>query len=122
MLRLFNDCFAVLGLFSAIYAYQRNQWHLGTFLFTTGLNVKMTLLLPIPAMGFLFLQALGFREAVTQAMIIFQVSVSLKETWGFEDCRLICDRLATDFRFARGRPLTLHELLSSRENSSISGL
>jgi alpha-1,3-mannosyltransferase len=76
MLRLFNDCFAVLGLFSAIYAYQRNQWHLGTFLFTTGLNVKMTLLLPIPAMGFLFLQALGFREAVTQAMIIFQVSVS----------------------------------------------
>ncbi|KAF2789565.1 glycosyltransferase family 58 protein [Melanomma pulvis-pyrius CBS 109.77] len=75
VLRLFNDCFAVLGLFSAIYAYQRNQWHLGTFLFTTGLNVKMTLLLPLPAMGFLILQALGFREAITQAMIIFQVSI-----------------------------------------------
>ncbi|KAF2703581.1 glycosyltransferase family 58 protein [Pleomassaria siparia CBS 279.74] len=75
VLRLFNDCFAVLGLFSAIYAYQRNQWHLGSFLFTTGLNVKMTLLLPMPAMGFLFLQALGFREAITQAMIIFQVSI-----------------------------------------------
>ncbi|KAF2121101.1 Lethal(2)neighbour of Tid protein [Lophiotrema nucula] len=75
MLRCFNDCFAVLGLFSAIYAYQRNQWHLGTFLYTTGLNVKMSLLLPLPAIGVLTLLALGGREAITQAMIIVQVSI-----------------------------------------------
>jgi alpha-1,3-mannosyltransferase len=76
MLRLFNDCFAVFGLFAAIYAYQRNQWHLGSFFYTTGLNVKMSLLLPLPAIGILALQTLGSREAITQAMIIFQVSVS----------------------------------------------
>ncbi|KAH7130382.1 Lethal(2)neighbour of Tid protein [Dendryphion nanum] len=75
LLRLFNDCFAVLGLFSAIYFYQRNNWHLGTFLYTTGLNVKMSLLLPLPAIGILALQALGSRESFTQAMIIVQVSV-----------------------------------------------
>ncbi|KAF2180046.1 glycosyltransferase family 58 protein [Zopfia rhizophila CBS 207.26] len=75
MLRCFNDCFAVLALFSAIYAYQKNQWHLGTFFYTTGLNVKMSLLLPLPAVGFLALQALGSREAITQAMIIIQVSI-----------------------------------------------
>jgi hypothetical protein len=77
MLRCFNDCFAVLGLWAAIYCYQRNQWHLGSFFYTTGLNVKMSLLLPLPAMGLLMIQALGSREAITQAMIIFQVSVRL---------------------------------------------
>lgn len=75
MLRCFNDCFAVLGLWAAIYCYQRNQWHLGSLFYTTGLNVKMSLLLPLPAMGLLMIQALGSREAITQAMIIFQVSV-----------------------------------------------
>ncbi|KAF3052613.1 dolichyl-P-Man:Man(5)GlcNAc(2)-PP-dolichol alpha-1,3-mannosyltransferase [Didymella keratinophila] len=75
MLRCFNDCFAVLGLWAAVYCYQRNQWHLGSFFYTTGLNVKMSLLLPLPAMGLLMIQALGSREAITQAMIIFQVSV-----------------------------------------------
>ncbi|KAF2871735.1 Lethal(2)neighbour of Tid protein [Massariosphaeria phaeospora] len=75
MLRCFNDCFAVLALFSAIYAYQRNQWHLGTFIYTTGLNVKMSLLLPLPAIGVLMLQALGSKEGITQAMIILQISV-----------------------------------------------
>ncbi|KAJ4323609.1 dolichyl-P-Man:Man(5)GlcNAc(2)-PP-dolichol alpha-1,3-mannosyltransferase [Neodidymelliopsis sp. IMI 364377] len=75
MLRCFNDCFAVMGLFAAIYCYQRNQWHLGSFFYTTGLNVKMSLLLPLPAMGILMIQALGSREALTQAMIIFQVSI-----------------------------------------------
>lgn len=65
----------MLGLFLAIYSYQTQYWHLGSFFYTTGLNVKMSLLLPLPAMGIMFLQALGSTEAITQAMIIFQVSV-----------------------------------------------
>ncbi|KAF2467669.1 Lethal(2)neighbour of Tid protein, partial [Lindgomyces ingoldianus] len=75
MLRLFNDCFAVLGLFSAIYAYQKNQWHLGTLFYTTGLNVKMSLLLPLPAIVILALQSVGPREMMTQLMIVLQVSL-----------------------------------------------
>ena len=80
MLRCFNDCFAVLGLFAAIYCYQTKRWHLGSFFYTTGLNVKMSLLLPLPAMGILFLQALGSTEATTQAMIIVQVTVCSMES------------------------------------------
>ena len=76
LLRCFNDCFAVLALFAAIYCYQTRYWHLGSFFYTTGLNVKMSLLLPLPAMGIMFLQALGSGQALTQAMIIVQVSVS----------------------------------------------
>ena len=79
LLRCFNDCFAVLGLFTAIYCYQTSYWHWGTFFYTTGLNVKMSLLLPLPAMGILMLQALGPTEAITQAMIIAQVSVGFSK-------------------------------------------
>ena len=120
MLRCFNDCFAVLGLFSAIYAYQRNQWHLGTFLYTTGLNVKMSLLLPLPAIGVLTLLALGGREAITQAMIILQVSVILYlEPLDFNVANV--HRLAMGTHSA-GKPLrTSQELLSSRGSSSTSG-
>jgi alpha-1,3-mannosyltransferase len=35
----------------------------------------MSLLLPLPAIGMVVLQALGGREAITQGMIVFQVSV-----------------------------------------------
>ncbi len=77
LLRCFNDCFAVLGLFAAIYCYQRNQWHIGSFFYSTALNVKMSMLLPAPAIGILMVTKLGGREALTQAMIIFQVSVRL---------------------------------------------
>jgi alpha-1,3-mannosyltransferase len=87
LLRLFNDCFAVLGLFASIFCFQRDQWHLGSFLFATGLNVKMTLLLPLPAMGVLMIQKLGSREAMTQAMIIFQVTVCFSQE--FNGTRLI---------------------------------
>jgi alpha-1,3-mannosyltransferase len=75
VLRCFNDCFAVLGLFAALFCYQRDYWHLGSFLFATGMNVKMSLLLPLPAMGVLMIMKVGSREAMTQAMIIFQTTV-----------------------------------------------
>jgi alpha-1,3-mannosyltransferase len=39
------------------------------------LNVKMSLLLPLPAMGLLMVQKLGSRESMTQFMIFFQISV-----------------------------------------------
>lgn len=75
MLRCFNDCFAALFFWLAIYCYQRNQWHIGSALYSTGLNVKMTLLLPLPAIGIIMVMKLGGREALTQAMIIGQVAV-----------------------------------------------
>ena len=77
MLRCFNDCFAALFFWLAVYCYQRDQWHLGSALYSTGLNVKMSLLLPLPAMGMLMVMKLGGREALTQAMIIGQVSVRI---------------------------------------------
>ncbi|KAF2808232.1 Lethal(2)neighbour of Tid protein [Mytilinidion resinicola] len=76
ILRCFNDCFAVLGLFLAIFAYQRRWWYAGSLLYTTALGVKMTVLLPLPAIGIVLLQALGTTPAVTQAFVMFQGAVA----------------------------------------------
>ena len=123
MLRCFNDCFAVLGLFSAIYAYQNESWHLGTFFYTTGLNVKMSLLLPLPAMGIMMLQALGSGEAITQALIVVQVSVRPHRRW-----KLVCHSSLTGYSVYTGipsvkeRPTISPGLSNSPANFSTSGL
>jgi hypothetical protein len=121
MLRCFNDCFAVMGLFAAIFCFQRNQWHLGSFFYTTGLNVKMSLLLPLPAMGVLMVQALGGREAMTQAMIIFQVSVSYWRCPKSRAIGLMVGRFFTAIRSGNNHSPTLEEPLNSAGHSCTSG-
>jgi hypothetical protein len=119
MLRLFNDCFAVLGLFLAIFFYQRKQWHVGSFFYATGLNVKMSMLLPLPAIGILSLQAVGGREAITQAMIILQVCVSAGD--------ILCKDSVNSFRWhtvirsGSRLPRTLQRHLSSPDSSFTNG-
>lgn len=75
VLRLFNDCWAVLFLWLAIYAYQHRQWTIGSFAYTTALGVKMSVLLVLPAIGTILLQALGRDRAITQALVIGQMQV-----------------------------------------------
>jgi alpha-1,3-mannosyltransferase len=76
MLRMFNDCFTVLFLFSAILFYQKRYWNAGTTFFTCALGVKMNALLIVPGVAFILLQALGVDRSVTQAMIVAQSQVS----------------------------------------------
>ncbi|EUC38263.1 glycosyltransferase family 58 protein [Bipolaris zeicola 26-R-13] len=97
MLRCFNDCFAALFFWLAVYCYQRDQWHLGSALYSTGLNVKMSLLLPLPAMGMLMVMKLGGREALTQAMIIGQISV----LWGYPFRKRAPNYFARAFELSR---------------------
>jgi len=75
MLRCFNDCFAVAALWGAIYLYQCRRWYLGSVVYSTGLGVKMSLLLVLPAVGVVLFQALGRGRAITQALIMAQVQV-----------------------------------------------
>jgi alpha-1,3-mannosyltransferase len=53
------------------------MWTIGSFLYTIGLNVKMTALLPLPAIGMVLLQSIGQSRAITQALIIGQMTVRL---------------------------------------------
>ena len=75
LLRCFNDCFAVTGLFLAIYLYQKRQWTWGSLAFSFGLGVKMNLLLVLPAIGVILFQAIGPREAIFQGSNMLQVQV-----------------------------------------------
>ena len=77
LLRLFNDCFAVGALFVAVYAYQRRMWTVGSLAYSWGVGVKMSLLLALPAMGVVLLQALGWQRALRQALLMGQLQVSI---------------------------------------------
>jgi alpha-1,3-mannosyltransferase len=75
MLRLFNDCFAVLFLWLAIYSYQKRQWVVGTGLLSCGIGVKMSVLLSIPGIAFILLQAIGLERSITMSLLLAQTQV-----------------------------------------------
>ncbi|KAK5153273.1 dolichyl-P-Man:Man(5)GlcNAc(2)-PP-dolichol alpha-1,3-mannosyltransferase [Oleoguttula sp. CCFEE 6159] len=81
VLRCFNDCFAVLSLWIAIYCYQKRAWTLGSIAYSWGLGVKMSLLLALPAVGVVLLQATGANRALKQALLMGQLQVVI--AWPF---------------------------------------
>ena len=75
LLRLFNDGFAVFFFFLAIYCYQRRLWTAGSLAYSSGLGVKMSLLLALPAVGVVLWQDMGRNRALRQAMLMGQLQV-----------------------------------------------
>ncbi|SMR58736.1 unnamed protein product [Zymoseptoria tritici ST99CH_1E4] len=84
VLRLFNDCWAVFFLFAAIWCWQRKLWTFGTLMYSVGLGVKMSLLLPLPAIGVVLWQGMGRDRAFYQAQSIGQVQtlIAYPFIWG----------------------------------------
>ena len=77
LLRLFNDCFAALALFTAIYFYQRKIFTVGSVAYSFGVGTKMSLLLAAPAIGIILVQALPFKRAANALFLMAQVQVTL---------------------------------------------
>lgn len=75
VLRCFNDCFATLFLWLAIFALQRRAWLAGALMYTLGLGVKMSLLLVLPAVGVVLLLGAGFVTSLQLAAVIGLVQV-----------------------------------------------
>ncbi|KIW97919.1 uncharacterized protein Z519_01503 [Cladophialophora bantiana CBS 173.52] len=75
LLRLFNDCWATLGLWLAIYSMQRRKFGRAAIIWGLGLGVKMTLLLAAPAVGVIVLQALGTGEGLFTGLYVFVLHV-----------------------------------------------
>ncbi|KAH8596126.1 glycosyltransferase family 58 protein [Bisporella sp. PMI_857] len=75
MLRLFNDCFAVLFLWIAIYLFQRRIWTLGTLAYSLGLGIKMTILLALPAVGVMLFLGRGLQGGLKQAWMMAQLQI-----------------------------------------------
>lgn len=89
VLRCFNDCFAALFLWVAIFFWQRKSWTAGALAYTLGLGVKMSLLLVLPAAGVVLLLGVGFarslRLAVTMGLVQVLTAVPFlaKNPWGY---------------------------------------
>lgn len=82
VLRLFNDCFAVLFLWVAVWCWQKRFWTVGTLSYGAGVGVKMSLLLALPAVGLVLWQGMGRDRAFFQAQSIGQLQVSLIDGMG----------------------------------------
>lgn len=76
LLRLFNDAWASLGLWVAIYSFQRRRWLAGALAWSFGLGVKMILLLAAPAVGAILLQGAGPRKGLLIGMILPQLQLT----------------------------------------------
>ncbi|KAL2131878.1 hypothetical protein VTI74DRAFT_4490 [Chaetomium olivicolor] len=89
VLRCFNDCFAALLLWLAIYFLQRRSWNAGALAYTLGLGVKMSLLLVLPAVGIIFLLGTGFATSLQLAAMMGLVQVLIAvpflahNPWGY---------------------------------------
>ncbi|KAL2170258.1 hypothetical protein VTG60DRAFT_5034 [Thermothelomyces hinnuleus] len=89
VLRCFNDCFATLFLWLAIFALQRRAWRTGALMYTLGLGVKMSLLLVLPAVGVVLLLGAGFATSLQLAAVIGLVQVLIavpflsNNPWGY---------------------------------------
>lgn len=81
LLRNFNDCFAVLFLFVAIYAYQRRIWTVGSLAYSFGIGIKMSLLLALPGIAVMMFLAKGIQGGLKQAWLMGQLQVVL--AWPF---------------------------------------
>ena len=77
VLRLFNDCFAVLGLFSAVYCIQTGWFAFGSLLFSLAASIKMSILLAAPALGLVLLQALPVKRAINSFFLMAQLQFLL---------------------------------------------
>lgn len=77
MLRCFNDCFAVLFLWLAIFCLQRRSWQLGALFYTIGVGVKMTLLLALPAVAVILFLGAGFASSLRLAAMMGLVQALL---------------------------------------------
>ncbi|CAK4030416.1 Dol-P-Man:Man(5) c(2)-PP-Dol alpha-1,3-mannosyltransferase [Lecanosticta acicola] len=123
VLRLFNDCFAVLFLWVAIWCYQRRFWTFGSLAYSLGLGVKMSVLLALPAVGLVLWQGMGRDRAFYQAQSIGQLQTLLAYpfivgglksyvTRAFEFTRTFMFKWTVNWRFLGeerflGRPFSL---------------
>ncbi|GAD98961.1 dolichyl-P-Man:Man(5)GlcNAc(2)-PP-dolichyl mannosyltransferase [Paecilomyces variotii No. 5] len=77
VLRLFNDCFATLAMWAAIFLFQKHKWLAGVIAWSCGVAVKMTLLLLAPAVAVIIALSGGMVRGIRLAIVAILVQVLL---------------------------------------------
>lgn len=69
VLRLFNDCFAMLFLYIALACFQKQRWSWGCFWYSVAVSVKMNIFLFAPALLLLLLKNFGIFGTIPKLAI-----------------------------------------------------
>ncbi|POR35341.1 Dol-P-Man:Man(5)GlcNAc(2)-PP-Dol alpha-1,3-mannosyltransferase [Tolypocladium paradoxum] len=102
VLRCFNDCFAALFLWLAVFCFQRRYWTLGSLAYSWGLGIKMSLLLVLPAVGVVLFLGRGFAGSLRLAWLMAQVQLVIAVPFLAENWRGYLGRafeLSRQFKF-----------------------
>ena len=75
LLRLFNDCFAALALFTSIFAYQKGFYTIGSLIYSFGLGTKLSLALAAPGFAVVLFQVLEPSRALNGLMLMLQMQI-----------------------------------------------
>lgn len=77
MLRMFNDCIAVLLGHIALLFFVNQKWRIGSVFYSLAVSVKMNILLQAPGLLILYLLATGFRETIICLTICASIQIIL---------------------------------------------
>ncbi|KAK5103803.1 dolichyl-P-Man:Man(5)GlcNAc(2)-PP-dolichol alpha-1,3-mannosyltransferase [Lithohypha guttulata] len=75
LLRLFNDCWAAFFFWVAVYAATRKRWGVSIVAWSLALNVKMTMLLPFPALLVIVVQNAGTERAILWMVVAAAITL-----------------------------------------------
>lgn len=123
MLRMFNDCIAVLCGYVAILLFTKKHWRVGCFVYSVGVSVKMNMLLYAPGVLLVLLMGTGYLETFVCLSICAVVQVVLGWPFlstypvqylqkAFELSRVFTYKWTVNFKFLSeevfvGKPLSL---------------
>lgn len=77
VLRLFNDCFAMLFAYVAVLLFQSRRWTQGAVCFSLGVSIKMNVLLMLPPLLVLVVGGASFTASLTAASAAVGVQLAL---------------------------------------------
>jgi alpha-1,3-mannosyltransferase len=77
VLRCFNDCFAALFLWLAIFFFQSRLWTLGAIVYSWGLGIKMSLLLTLPSTLIILFLGKGISRLPNLVWLMIQVQLAI---------------------------------------------
>jgi alpha-1,3-mannosyltransferase len=77
VLRLFNDCIAMLFLYMAIVAILYNMWSTGCILFSIAVSIKMNVLLFVPGLLVILVKTFGLWRTIPKLFLMLIVQLAL---------------------------------------------
>ncbi|EAW13064.1 dolichyl-P-Man:Man(5)GlcNAc(2)-PP-dolichol alpha-1,3-mannosyltransferase [Aspergillus clavatus NRRL 1] len=77
VLRLFNDGFAALAMWIAIFLFQKKKWTAGVVVWSTGVAIKMTLLLLAPAIAVVLVLSLSLQPSIQLGALAVLIQILL---------------------------------------------